>query len=78
MQKQTPVNKTIVENRMNMPLADYLQKCIDTLEAMSDKGMLNGLGELVDNDMKNFVRTKLRTETIQMFQFYKAFPIISN
>lgn len=44
MQKQTPINKTIVETRMNMSLTDYLQKCIVTLEAMSDKGMLNGLG----------------------------------
>ena len=75
MQKQTPVNRTIVETRMNMPLTDYLQKCIHTLEAMSDKGMLNGLGELVDNEMKNFVRAKLRIETIQLLQFYKEFPI---
>lgn len=76
LQKHTPINKTIVETRMNMPLEDYLQKCIENLEKMSDKGMLNGLGELVDKDMENFVRTKLRTETIQLLHFYKAFPII--
>lgn len=78
MQKQTPINKTIVETRMKMPLAEYLHKCIDTLEAMSDKGILNGLGELVETDMKNFVRTKLRTETIQLLRFYKEFPIVVN
>lgn len=78
MQQQTPINKAIVETRMNMSLADYLQKCIDTLEIMSDKGILNGLGELVEDDMKNFVRTKLRTETIQLLKFYKEFPILEN
>lgn len=77
MQKQTPVNKKIVESRMEVPYSEYLQKCIDTLEAMSDKGILQGLGELMDNDLKNFVRTKLRTETIGLLRFYKDFPILS-
>lgn len=77
MQRQTPVNKEIVETRMEMPLADYLQKCIDHLESMSDRGILNGLGELMDEDMKKFVRTKLRTETISLLRFYKEFPILA-
>jgi predicted nucleotidyltransferase component of viral defense system len=77
MQKQTPVNKNTIESRMEMSYSDYLQKCIDTLESMSDKGLLQGLGELMDNDLKNFVRTKLRTETIGLLRFYKEFPILS-
>ncbi len=76
MQKQTPLNKEIVEARMEMPLADYMQKCIAHLENKSDRGILNGLGELMDEDMKKFVRTKLRTETISLLRFYKEFPII--
>jgi hypothetical protein len=76
MNNKTPVNKSIIETRMEMLYADYLQKCIDALEAMSDKGMLNGLGELMDEDSKKFVRTKLRTETITLLKFYKQFPIL--
>lgn len=67
----------IVETRMKMPLADYLQKCITKLQSTSDKGMLNGLGELMDETTKQFVRTKLRTETIDLLQFYKEFPLIN-
>ena len=77
MQKQMPINKEIVETRMEMSLADYIQKCINHLEKMSDQGILNGLGELMDEDMKKFVRTKLRTETISMLRFYKEFPILA-
>ena len=77
MQKQTPINKDIVETRMEMPLADYIQKCIGHLESMSDRGMLNGLGELMDEDIKKFVRSKLRTETISLLRFYKEFPILA-
>ncbi len=77
MQKRTPINKDIVETRMEMPLVDYIQKCIGHLESMSDRGMLNGLGELMDEDMKKFVRSKLRTETISLLRFYKEFPILA-
>lgn len=77
MQKQTAVNKEIVETRMKKPLSDYLLQCIEHLESKTDKGLLNGLGELTDNTMKEFVRKKLRTETISLLKFYKEFPILS-
>ncbi|MBW6537759.1 MAG: nucleotidyl transferase AbiEii/AbiGii toxin family protein [Mariniphaga sp.] len=75
MQKQTPVNKNIVEIRMGISFADYLQKCITLLESMSDKGLLHGMGELMEPEMKQFVKTKLRTETISLMRIYKEFPI---
>ena len=53
------------------------QKSIDHLESMSDRGILNGLGKLIDENIKKFVRTKLRTETISQLRFYKEFPIIT-
>lgn len=77
MQRQTPVNKELIEARMNMAYADYIQKCIEMLDAMTDKGLLQGLGELMEPDVKSFVKTKLRTETISLFRFYKDFPILS-
>ncbi|MDR0509558.1 MAG: nucleotidyl transferase AbiEii/AbiGii toxin family protein [Rikenellaceae bacterium] len=77
MYRQTPVNRSIVETRMEMPLADYMQKCIDRLNDMNDRGMLNGLGELTDDEMKKFVRTKLRAETISLLKFYKEYPILT-
>ena len=76
MENRTPVNKNLVESRMKMPFADYLQNCIDTLINLSDKGLLNGIGDLLDDKMKNFVRTKLRSEAITLLSFYKEFPIV--
>lgn len=69
-----PIN--YVQYWIEKPLPDYLQKCIDMLQTMSDKGLLNGLGELMDDEMKNFVRHKLRTESITLMKFYKQFPVI--
>jgi len=76
MKNQSPVNKDIVESRMNIPLADYIQKCIDRLEQVNDKDVLQGTGEQMNNEMKKFVRTNLRTETIGLLRFYKEYPIL--
>ena len=76
MQNQTPVNKSIVESRMEMPLTDYLQKCIEHLESLSDKGLLQGMGELMDNKMKKNIQMKMLPEVIELLKFYKKFPIL--
>jgi predicted nucleotidyltransferase component of viral defense system len=76
MQRQTPVNKSIVESRMKIPFAQYLEACIELLEGMSSKGLLQGMGELLDNKMKRFVRVELQSEVIRLLKFYKDYPIL--
>lgn len=78
LQNHSKINAGIVESRMSMPLADYIQQCIERLETTSDKSLMSGLGELTDAKMKSFVRTKLRKETIQLLQFLKAFPALAH
>lgn len=78
MERRTPINKSLIEARMGIPFSDYLQKCIDFLENKSDKGLLNSLGDLLTAEMKDFVRKKLRTETIMLLKFYKEFPILNH
>lgn len=75
MEKRTPVVRRIIEERMGLKLEDYLDKCITTLSSLSSNGLLNGLGELMDEEWKKFVRRKLLPETIQLLQFYRMFPI---
>ena len=77
LQSQTPINAFIVESRMGMPLQEHLQCCIDTLEKVSDKTVMNGLGELTDGDIKKFAKTKLRKETISLLSFFKEFPLVA-
>ena len=74
LKSQTPININIIESRMGKSFSEYVQECIDMLGKMSDKGLLNGLGELTDEKMKRFIKTKLRTETISLLQFFKEFP----
>ena len=76
LNSRTPINAAIVESRMGIPLQEHVQRCIDTLEQLSDKTVMNGIGELVDGDMKKFAKTKLRKETISLLEFFKAYPIV--
>jgi len=76
LQRQTPLNKEIVESRMDMSLTEYLQSCIEHLESISDKGLLHGIGELVDDNMKKFVQRKMRSEVIELLKIYNKYPIL--
>lgn len=64
LQNEWPVNKKIVEERTGMSFKEFLQKCIDSFDKMTDQNILSGMGELLDAKQKDWVRAKLRTETI--------------
>jgi predicted nucleotidyltransferase component of viral defense system len=77
MQKRTPLNKEIIEKRMKMDLSDYLQRCIDTIEKMNEKRLLSGLGDLMEEETKKFVKTRLKQDTIALLRMYREFPILT-
>jgi hypothetical protein len=54
-----------------------MQDCINAMENLPKRSLLYGLGELLEQDMKTFVRNRLRTEILTLLRFYKDFPIIS-
>lgn len=64
LQNEWPVNKEIVESRIGMNFKKFLQKCIASLEKITDQNILSGMGELLDAKQKDWAKAKLRTETI--------------
>ena len=75
MQKRTPLNIKIVESRMKTDFRTYIEKCIKEVEKINEKRILSGLGDLMDEDTKTFVRNGLKKEVISLLNFYKEFPI---
>ena len=59
-----PINKTLVEDRSKMPFKKVLTKCLEMLEKIDDRRLLDGLGESLTEPQKDWARAKLRTETI--------------
>jgi len=76
MKHQTPVKTAMIEKLTQKPYFDYMQDCIDAMENLPKRSLLYGLGELLEQDMKTFVRTKLRNEIVTLLRFYKDFPIV--
>jgi predicted nucleotidyltransferase component of viral defense system len=66
LQHRFPLNKEIVEQRSKMSLNELLQASIQQLEKISDRAVLQGLGELLTDSQKDWARTKLKDETIAL------------
>lgn len=59
-----PINEQIIEKRTGLTMKEFLLTCCDKLESMSNRGILSGLGELLDPQQKAWVKAKLLTDTI--------------
>ena len=75
MSRQTPIKTAVLEKLTQKTYADYMQECIQAIENLPKRSLLYGLGELLEQEMKTFVRNKLRIETLTLLRFYKEFPI---
>lgn len=59
-----PVNKKIVETRMDMTYKDFLKKAIDAMEKLNDSNILAGMGELLTEKQKVWAKAKLKSEVM--------------
>lgn len=59
-----PINKEIVEKRTQMSFTSYLGKCIQFAESLSQRNILSGMGELLDEKQKTWVKNNLKKDTV--------------
>ncbi|MFH1354353.1 MAG: nucleotidyl transferase AbiEii/AbiGii toxin family protein [bacterium] len=72
-QQGTKISPDIIKQRTGQDVASYLQYLIDYIPAHLDKrGILNGLGELVDEDTKRWTKNDLLKELTFYLKAYKA------
>jgi len=65
------INKELVEKRTGVSFNEFIERCIKQLEKKSNKLILSGIGELLDAKQKNFVKTKLKEDTIFLLKMYQ-------
>lgn len=58
------INWDLIEKRSLMPKEKYIKQCIECLEKWPLEYILNGLGELIDNKTKDWVKKNLVKDTI--------------
>lgn len=64
------INKKLVENRTGQGFKDYLKKCIKRVEEIQEKYILQGLGEVLDEKQKNWVKKNLKKELLFLMRYY--------
>ncbi len=67
-----PINRQIVEQRSGVSFKETLAKCIEMLEKMDNKHILDGLGELLSDSQKDSVRVKLKSDTIFLLKVMQS------
>jgi len=68
LSKRFPINQEIIEKRSEMPFNQLVKKCIEQLEKFDNKHILDGLGELLTPSQKDWVKAKLKEETISLLK----------
>lgn len=64
LKKGFEINEDIVKKRTGMELYKFLKKCVDKLEKFSEKGILSGIGELLDEKTKLQVKKNLKKDLL--------------
>lgn len=67
-----PINKEIVEARSGLSYKDTLEKCINELEKVDNRHILDGLGELLTDAQKDWARAKLKSDTLFLLKMLHA------
>lgn len=77
LNRMTSINHGIVEQRMEKPLEKYIDDCIDALKRADVKELMANVGELLDGEYKQKMRSgKLVEETIRQLEAFKLIPQI--
>ncbi len=67
-----PINQKLIEQRMNMPYREFLEKCCEQLENMNNKTILAGMGEVLSDKQKIWVKNMLKKDLIFQLQLLLA------
>jgi predicted nucleotidyltransferase component of viral defense system len=64
LQNDWPINKELVEKRLGFSFKECVEKCIAKLEKVAGRTILAGMGEVLDEKQKIWVKAKLKDETL--------------
>ncbi|MBP7842640.1 nucleotidyl transferase AbiEii/AbiGii toxin family protein [Candidatus Woesebacteria bacterium] len=69
--KHWDINQEIIKNRTGKNTQEYLHECIELIQNCNDNRILQGLGELINNEKeKSWIKTHLKNDTIFLLKNY--------
>lgn len=76
MKQRIHLKKNILDLRLQGSLEDYLERCINVVSSISRTRVLNGMGELLDPELKTWVKAKLVADFVSLARIYKEMPLV--
>ena len=76
MKQRLVLRKSILDLRLKSTFEDYMDKAIEAVTAISGNRILDGIGELLDPELKNWVKTDLISEFASLAAMYKEMQLI--
>lgn len=76
MNKRLMLKKSVLDARLDCPLDEYLGRCIEAVQSIGSNRILDGMGELMDPDLKKWVKGNLVAEFVQLASMYRAMPLV--
>ena len=70
--KNWDIDETVIKIRTGKGLKKHLVDCIAVIEQVKDNEILQGIGELVGEKEKAWVKNKLRSETVFLLKNYRS------
>lgn len=70
LKEQWEIDEDVVKEHTNMSLIDALTKAQEVVQTVQKTDLLGGLGELLDNKQKTFIKDKLQEELIFLLKLY--------
>jgi predicted nucleotidyltransferase component of viral defense system len=64
LKKDFSINKEIIRKRTGMEFKEFLRECIKKIEKLPKKGILAGMGELLDEKMKIWAKKNLKNDLL--------------
>ena len=66
------IEAAVVRERTGLSVAAYLSACIVAIEKVKEVDVLHGLGELLDEKQKTWVKKNLKSDTIFLLKNYQS------
>lgn len=76
MKQRLVLRKSILDLRLKGTFEDYMDKAIEAVTAISGNRILDGIGELLDPELKKWIKTDLTSEFASLAAMYKEMQLI--
>ena len=76
MKQRLALRKSILDLRLKGTFEDYMDKAIEAVTAISGNRILDGIGELLDPELKKWIKTDLTSEFASLAAMYKEMQLI--